>query len=450
MNWLLIIAILVAIYACAALWLHQAKHRRELDSCHDGEPKEGEGLSRYLDNIMFYGPIMAIKTTKTSFLDFFKRFSGPLRIYASAGVVAVVIVSVLMALLLLLSVRFTLLLQPEPTGIYKPQNILLIPGVNEYVPSTFAVWFAFVLTIAIHEFGHGILCRIENIRVNGIGALIAVIPIGFFVEPDEAELEKSPRKAKVRMYGAGITNNLVVGLSCFVLMVFVAQMAVPTGDPVIAGVYQDYPAAIAGVPPNSVIKELNGVPVADRNQISTMLNSTVPGDRVVLTVRQGDVLASYPLVLSAWPESMGERHNGFMGVTYYDAQAFSAGLPSFLSPLGFVQFLAVPFDTSTGGKYFRILAFESPDQVYYTAPFAGFWSVVHLLFWCGWININVGIFNAIPMVPLDGGYIFREGLTGMLEKRKLTRYAPGIAAAISALMMTLLVSIILLPYLLHL
>ena len=54
---------------------------------------------------------------------------------------------------------------------------------------------------------------------------------------------------------------------------------------------------------------------------------------------------------------------------------------------------------------------------YYQAPFAGFWGLIHLLFWCAWININVGIFNAIPMVPLDGGYIFKEGVDRLLDRR---------------------------------
>lgn len=450
MNWALVLAILIAAYAVLAFVLYQAKKRRASQEEAPGdEVQKRGGLSPLLDNVAFYGPILALKTAKTSFLDFFTRFSLVLRVYSTIGVVMVVVVSVFMAFLLLLSVRYTLILQPEPTGIYKPQNILLLPGINEYVPSTFAVWFAFVLTIAIHEFGHGILCRVEKIRVKSIGALIAVIPIGFFVEPDETELESSPRKAKMRMYGAGITNNILVGVLCFVLMVSFAQMAAPLPDPVIAGVYKEYPAAIAGVPPQSVIREINGIPMADRNQISTFLNSSVPGETIVLTVEQGGAIKKYSLTLSSWPEALGQRSSGFMGVSYYDAQGIAAQFPKLLSPFGFLQFLSIPFDSAGPGKYLRLLAFDSPEEQYFKTPFAGFWEVIHLLFWCGWININVGIFNAIPMVPLDGGYIFREGLEGALSRRNLSRFTPGIIAGVSALMMTLLIAIIILPYIIH-
>ena len=83
------------------------------------------------------------------------------------------------------------------------------------------------ITIVIHEFGHAILCRVEDIKVKGMGVLLAVIPIGFFVEPDDAELEQKKGMPKVRMFGAGITNNLVVGFCCFVLLILMFGMVVP-------------------------------------------------------------------------------------------------------------------------------------------------------------------------------------------------------------------------------
>lgn len=46
----------------------------------------------------------------------------------------------------------------------------------------------------------------------------------------------------------------------------------------------------------------------------------------------------------------------------------------------------------------------------------GFWIVANLLYWIFWLNIMVGIFNALPAIPLDGGYIFRDGLSWLLER----------------------------------
>ena len=429
MNWIFLIIFFVAVYAAIAYYIHTRK--------------------LWEDHITFYGPIMAIKTKRVGFFDKFAAFQKFFRIYGTAGVIAVIIVSVFITFMLFVSVRYTLLVQPEPTGIYEPQNILLLPGINEYVPSTLAVWLAFIITIAVHEFGHAILCRVEKIRVMTMGALIAVIPIGFFVEPDEEELEKTRGMAKIRMFGAGITNNLVVGFSCFVLLILFMGLVIPVSQPVIHGVYKDYPAASAGVPPGSIVTAVNGISVSSRADVSTILNTTKPGNMLTLTVINDNIPKDYSLTLAAWPDDVTDRTSGFMGVEYYDGSAILSVIQGMLSPLGFFQFLIVPFASDTGVQFLRILAFETPDTIYYQVPFEGFWDVVHLLFWCAWINLNVGIFNAIPMIPLDGGYIFKESVERLLDRRGLLKYSSYVTGAVSYLMLFVLISLIALPYLLH-
>jgi len=429
MNWILLIIFLIAAYATIAYYIHSRK--------------------LWEDHLTFYGPILAIKTNRVGFFDKFAAFRTFFRIYGTTGVIVVIIVSVFITFMLFLSVRYTLLVQPEPTGIYKPQNILLLPGINEYVPSTLAVWLAFIITIAIHEFGHAILCRVENIKVKTMGALIAVIPIGFFVEPDEEELDKTKGMAKVRMFGAGITNNLVVGFSCFFLLILCMGLVTPVSQPVILGVYKDYPAASAGILPGSIVTAVNGVPVNSRADVSTILNTTKPGNPLTLTVEKDKIVKEYPLTLSAWPGDVPDRTSGFMGVEYYDGATVMSVIQGMLSPIGFFQFLIVPFANDSGVQFLRILAFETPDTIYYQVPFEGFWGIIHLLFWCAWININVGIFNAIPMIPLDGGYIFKEGVDRLLDRRGLLKYSSYVTGAVSYLMLIVLVSLIALPYLLH-
>ncbi len=429
MNWILLIIFLITAYAAIAYYIHSRK--------------------LWEDHITFYGPILALKTNRVGFFDKFAAFRTFFRIYGTTGVIAVIIVSVFITFMLFISVRYTLLVQPEPTGIYKPQNILLLPGINEYVPSTIAVWLAFILTIGVHEFGHGILCRVENIKVKTMGALIAVIPIGFFVEPDEEELDKTKGMAKVRMFGAGITNNLVVGFSCFFLLILFMGLVTPFSQPVIHGVYKDYPAASAGIPPGSIVTAVNGVPVNSRADVSSILNTTKPGNTLTLTVDKDKIVKDYPLTLSAWPGDIPDRTSGFMGVEYYDGAAVMSVIQGMLSPIGFFQFLIVPFANDSGVQLLRILAFETPETIYYQVPFEGFWGVVNLLFWCAWININVGIFNAIPMIPLDGGYIFKEGVDRLLDRRGLLKYSSYVTSAVSYLMLVVLVSLIALPYLLH-
>jgi hypothetical protein len=53
------------------------------------------------------------------------------------------------------------------------------------------------------------------------------------------------------------------------------------------------------------------------------------------------------------------------------------------------------------------------------------------------------------MIPLDGGYILKEGVDRLLDRRGLLKYAPHIVSTVSYVMLVMLMSLILLPYLLH-
>ena len=138
----------------------------------------------------FMGPCLMVRTSRTGIFDVLARFRRTFLVYGTLGVVVVAACSVLMTVMIIVTAYLTMLIQPDPSPIIQPQNLLLIPGVNDFVPSTFAVWFALVFAVVIHEFGHGLLSRVEKIRVKYTGILALVIPIGAFVEPDEEEIEK--------------------------------------------------------------------------------------------------------------------------------------------------------------------------------------------------------------------------------------------------------------------
>ena len=192
-------------------------------------------------------------------------------------------------------------------------------------------------------------------------------------------------------------------------------MVMPGNQPIIHGLYQEYPAYNASVPQGSVVTAINGQEVSSRADVSRLLNTTKPGEAIILSTTKNGLASTYTFTLAAWPAEYGNNQtSGFMGVESYDGSSVKSAVGAMLSPLGFFEFLIVPFASGDGMQYLRILAFDSPDTAYYQVPFTGFWDMIHLLFWCAWININVGLFNAIPMIPLDGGYILKEGVDRLL------------------------------------
>jgi membrane-associated protease RseP (regulator of RpoE activity) len=432
MDWILPIVILVTAYALVAYYIHKNK--------------------LWPEYITFYGPFMAIKTEKVGFFDRSIRYSTFLRIYGTLGVAMVVVVSVLMTIMLVFSVQHIVVQRPPLTAANELKNVLAIPGVNDFIPFTFAVWFALLATMVVHEFGHAILCRVEGIRVKSMGILLAVIPIGAFVEPDEEDQEKTRGLAKMRMFGAGITNNILLGLACFALVVFLLGFAVPITTPLIHGVYVDSPAHEAGVVPNSVIKAVNGVPVFTRDEVATLLNTTRPGEKVTLLVENKGIISEHTLTLAAWPKDMSDRTSGFMGVTYYEASTVKEQFRFFTEPIGLIILLAIPIyiiiDPSSYGQ-FSLLTIDTVDTIMWQIPFPQYWTVIQILFWCGWFNLVVGTFNALPLVPLDGGYILKEGVDRTLDRKGLLKYSGYVTSAVSYVMLAVLLAVVLLPLMLN-
>lgn len=432
MDWIPLIIVLVIAYALAAFVIHKKK--------------------LWPEYITFYGPFMAVKTENVAFFDRAIPYSAFLRAYGTLGVVMVVAVSVLMTVMLFFSIQHIVVQRPPLTQANELKNVLAIPGVNDFIPFTFAVWFGLIATMAVHEFGHAVLCRVEGIRVKAMGILLAVIPIGAFVEPDEGDQEKTKGLAKMRMFGAGITNNILLGLLCFALLVFLLGFAVPVQTPFINSVYQDAPAHAAGIEPFSVVKEVNGVPVTTRADVSSLLNATKPGDQVTLLVDHRGTTSLHTLTLTAWPKELGDHANGFMGVTYYDAVVAKQQFELFKEPVGLIILLAIPIYTITepsSFSQFSLLIIDSAEAVTWQVPFPEFWAVIQILFWCGWFNLVVGTFNALPLVPLDGGYILREGVDRIMDRRGLLKYAGYISGAVSYLMLLVLVAVVVLPLVLN-
>ena len=189
------------------------------------------------DSVRVSGPITTLHTKRgRAFLDRLADRRRFWRAWANMGVGIALVVMVGMLLFLLVA-AVNVANQPEGTPVQNPQNALVIPGVNDFLPLSVApeIILGLVLGMIVHEGGHGLLCRVEDIEIESMGlALFTFIPIGAFVEPDEDSRSEADRGAQTRMFAAGVTNNFALTAITFALLFgpIVASIGVAPGVPV--------------------------------------------------------------------------------------------------------------------------------------------------------------------------------------------------------------------------
>ncbi|MGB1585486.1 MAG: site-2 protease family protein [Thermoplasmatota archaeon] len=392
-----------------------------------------------------FGFVLMIRTQKGK--GALEAISRPKRFWNLFGDVGIGVVLLVMAgftFLMLLIIGPSL----DPGSGVEPapaNQILVIPGVNPIVPLWYGL-IGLIVTLVVHEGGHGVLARANNLKVKSLGLLYAIVPIGAFVEPDEDEIKEASLRKRLRVFSAGPMVNVVVGLLILIPMIAMAGAADPIEGAALQSVVQDGPADLADIGPGDVITAVNGTPVASATELGPALEGYAPGDQVLINLHGGETrllnltdrwstltdaqredIAAFGPDAQAWCQALyGEaiqdwaacaeaaQNDPMVGVGLFSTNAWHDVLTQPLGRLdNFARLIYLPLGEVQGSP---ILSTYLP--AFLETPFheQTFWITFNVLFWIFWLNILVGTFNALPMLPLDGGHIFRDATQAVLRK----------------------------------
>ncbi len=298
-----------------------------------------------------------------------------------------------------------------------------------YVP--FFYWIISIFVIAIvHEFSHGLIARAHNIKVkssgfafigtgfrlSGLGISLAslyiknlngsllnfnfldfnspdfwlvigivliilsfvksVAKIGYipiipaaFVEPDEKALRKRPHKEQLSVFAAGPLANIITAFLCLGIMLFVIapianKMVEPAGVKISNLVKENgpFPAETAGIKAGEVILQADSKPTPYRENLSAIMKSKKPNDVIFIKTDK----SSYQLKLAKNPEN---ESLAYMGAYLEQNTKINENIKS---------------------KYGEFL----PNSLIWIY---GLFIFLYIL------NLGIGLFNLVPIGPLDGG-----------------------------------------------
>ena len=357
--------------------------------------------------------------------------SRPKRLWAVFGDLSTVVSLLLMALMAPLMVLLAYItLTDARVEALAANEILVIPGVNPFVPLWYGI-IALIVTLVVHEGGHGVLARANGLRVKSLGLLVAVVPIGAFVEPDEDDLKAAPRRRRLRVFSAGPGVNLACAAVFLVLMASLAGATALRDGAHIAVTVQGAPADQSGIDPGDILLAADGAPLADWEAFTAFMAGKSPGDAVTFSVREpdGDVHDATATLGRRWdslsPQAQDQlirddpaeaerlQQAAFLGVTPLLPENTDFLAHPVSSLANFAQLTALPIGEVRGQPMLSVYL-----PAFYATPFDAdlFWALFNLAFWVFWLNLMVGLTNILPLGILDGGHIFRDAVGGLVAR----------------------------------
>lgn len=254
-----------------------------------------------------------------------------------------------------------------------------------FVP--FVYWLLSIFIIAaVHEFCHGIAARVHKMPVQSaglafLGVIVPLVPAAF-VEPDEKVLQKQSRFKQLSVFAAGPFSNLLMAGIILLLVIFIANplaaaMLQPSGVR-IANLEDGSPAALAGMQKNEVITGIDRIPTTYLENLTAVLKTKHPGDTIVLETN----VSAYAITLTPHPKNASRAYLGVFSRQHADIkESFTAAYGAWSVPIILWLF--------------------------------------GLLYWLFLLSLGIGLFNLLPIGPIDGGRMLQ------LAMHKLFKQTPG-------------------------
>jgi len=180
---------------------------------------------------------------------------------------------------------------PQSATINSPTNYLVIPGVNDFLPLSVGleILVGLALGMIVHEGGHGILCRIENIDIESTGLVfIGLIVLGAFVEPDEEAEEEASPKSILKMASAGIMNNYALAIIMLLLLIYpLSSIIVVAGGGHVGETFSGSPADKAGLEKGDIITGIENESIESNSDISNYIDNSTKKS-VTVSLKSGE------------------------------------------------------------------------------------------------------------------------------------------------------------------
>lgn len=283
-----------------------------------------------------------------------------------------------------------------------------------------AAIFVFLMVIVFHEFGHFVVAKLVGIKVNefsiGMGPKIfqrekgetkytlRALPIGGYVSMEgEDENSIDPRSfnnvpplSRIAVVAAGAIMNFILAIIVFSIVTY--SIGLPTT--IISKTIEGSPAEEVGVLSGDEIVSINGIKTNSWDEIVDVINTSNPEeDMNIVLLRDGQ---SIEYILK--PE-INEENRVIIGIVPEFHKSFLSSIKGGLQKTGAVLKIMFDFIKMLFKGQVSTKDLSGPVGVIYAIGETAKYGMINLLYLLGFISVNLGFFNLLPIPALDGSRI---------------------------------------------
>ncbi len=235
-------------------------------------------------------------------------------------------------------------------------------------------------------------------------------------------------------------------------------------------IVSEMPGEKAGLVEGTLITRIDDVPISDTQDFFDFMANTTPDQEIIIHTLVANEEINYSITLASNP-SGGEK--GFIGISGFSTVVISRSIgvsigeyPAkellhflqnipymMMGMVGWIILLVLPFPNPFIGSFagFNTSIYMFYEPIGWAVPLGvGIFWLANSLLWIGWMNFYVGLFNCLPMLPLDGGHVFRDTLHSILARlfgneERMGVIAGKVATGFAILMLASLVFMIIAP-----
>lgn len=281
--------------------------------------------------------------------------------------------------------------------------------------------FVFLIVILVHEFGHFIVAKLNNIRVNefsiGMGPkllskqgeetfyTLRALPIGGYValegEDDESDDPRSFNRAhplkRIAVLFAGAFMNFLLAIILFSFIFLIVGS--PSDSTVIGDIMENSPAVESSLEVGDRIINIDNNPIESWNDISKVINESKKDELIIEFERNGETLNT-----SINPVNDGGNY--IIGITPVYEKNIGSAISSAFTNTKTVILQVYEFIGNLITGQANISGLSGPVGIVRMIGSSSQQGIFTLLTLAAIISANLGAFNLLPFPALDGGTIF--------------------------------------------